>query len=270
MEILCPLCQNKLTIQDQYAGMVLKCPSCNGSFQAPSLPPGGLAPSPPPEPPPPLPQESAAAEPPPQPQPSTPLPPLPDGFNHIYFIAFKQEIVQWIAVAALGLIFVFSFFPWTTTSKMETTTDTKDIKDDEGNIKTTKVTNTITPKPVLESMWTTAFLTFIFYIIFYFLTLIFAVLVILLDKKVFSLPEGIKQLRRYRSLFVAGFGFLGFFMLLLHWASTLNFAEPNPNTAVFSIVMFLQFLVVVGPLLEYWLQRRQKDDLPPPRLALHW
>ena len=39
MELLCPSCQKKLTIPDQYAGQLMKCPLCQGIFTAPSLPP---------------------------------------------------------------------------------------------------------------------------------------------------------------------------------------------------------------------------------------
>jgi len=275
MEILCPLCQNKLAIPDQYAGQLVKCPTCAGMFQAPTLPgTPTMSPPPPPASPPPRPAPSAPVDaPPPEapqeqaPQPSTPLPPLPDGFNHIYFLTFKLEIISWIAVACLGLIFIFSFFTWTTVTKAaDYKKELLDVEDKDSPYTPSKFTKaTITP----QSMWNSS-VVFIFYIIFYFFTLIFAVLAILLDKKVFSLPEPLKKLRRYRSLFVAGFGFMSLFALLLHWASTINFSEPNPNTAVFSIVLFLQLLVVVAPLLEYWLQQRKKDDLPPPRLALHW
>jgi len=35
MQFLCPHCQKKLTVQDQYADKVIKCPSCSETFQAP-------------------------------------------------------------------------------------------------------------------------------------------------------------------------------------------------------------------------------------------
>jgi hypothetical protein len=43
MELLCPNCQKKLTVPDQYAGQLMKCPLCNGTFTTPSLPPAPSA-----------------------------------------------------------------------------------------------------------------------------------------------------------------------------------------------------------------------------------
>src|SRR5947207_3369204 len=37
MEIQCPSCQKKLSIGDQFAGELVKCPACSGVFMAPSL-----------------------------------------------------------------------------------------------------------------------------------------------------------------------------------------------------------------------------------------
>jgi hypothetical protein len=39
MELLCPSCQRKLTIPEQYAGQQMKCPLCNNMFTAPALAP---------------------------------------------------------------------------------------------------------------------------------------------------------------------------------------------------------------------------------------
>ena len=38
MELLCPSCQQKLTIPDHFAGQMAKCPMCNHTFTAPELP----------------------------------------------------------------------------------------------------------------------------------------------------------------------------------------------------------------------------------------
>src|SRR5438034_1070971 len=62
MELLCPSCQKKLTIPDQYAGQLMKCPLCTQTFTAPALPP---TPGP------------AMAPPPPPPIHLEPLPPMP-------------------------------------------------------------------------------------------------------------------------------------------------------------------------------------------------
>src|SRR5439155_27342045 len=39
MNILCPNCQRPLTVQEQYAGQMMKCPLCGGTFTVPALAP---------------------------------------------------------------------------------------------------------------------------------------------------------------------------------------------------------------------------------------
>src|SRR5262245_38159131 len=38
MDLVCPNCQQRLSIEDRYGGTVVKCPSCAGMLQAPVLP----------------------------------------------------------------------------------------------------------------------------------------------------------------------------------------------------------------------------------------
>src|SRR5262249_41582537 len=47
MELVCPKCQKKLTIPEQYAGQLMRCPLCQGFFNVPAASPtstGGTAP----------------------------------------------------------------------------------------------------------------------------------------------------------------------------------------------------------------------------------
>src|SRR6266446_4582719 len=46
MKLICPNCQKELTVPDQYAGQVMKCPLCAGNFTAPTLPQASSAPPP--------------------------------------------------------------------------------------------------------------------------------------------------------------------------------------------------------------------------------
>ncbi len=50
MNLLCPNCGKMLTVPEQYAGQMMKCPLCNGTFTVPALPSGPVEPSPPPPP----------------------------------------------------------------------------------------------------------------------------------------------------------------------------------------------------------------------------
>ncbi len=54
MNLLCPNCQKMLTVPEQFAGQLMKCPLCSGTFTVPALPAGGsdpAVPMPPPLPP---------------------------------------------------------------------------------------------------------------------------------------------------------------------------------------------------------------------------
>src|SRR5579871_1102703 len=86
MNLLCPNCQQMLTVPDEFAGQLMKCSLCNGTFTVPGLPGAAppashtdedvfsLRPETPPAPPPPAPPPSVtpsfSLEPPPPP-PST-------------------------------------------------------------------------------------------------------------------------------------------------------------------------------------------------------
>lgn len=148
MNLLCPNCQKMLTVPEQFAGQLMKCPLCAGTFNVPGLP----AAAPPPEalapqpalalsPPPAAPAETyglqhePAASPPalqlPPPGPTDALPPpatvpstpeLPPeapspspstiGYKKTRALYFNPRVLQWLAPAALLLVFFLQFFPW--------------------------------------------------------------------------------------------------------------------------------------------------------------
>src|SRR5271154_4684555 len=126
MEILCPNCQKKLTILEQYAGQMLKCPLCGGTFTAPALPPTpavpaaetyGLQPAPAPAPQifdkptqvantlPPGPAPSAPSAPPPE-------EPVPTEHTGRLSVSVSPRVTQYVPAVLLFLVFVLTFFPW--------------------------------------------------------------------------------------------------------------------------------------------------------------
>src|SRR5690242_15193101 len=127
MDFRCPSCQRDLTVPDEYAGQLMKCPLCQNTFQAPALPPP-VTPAPPATPPaaadtyavltdpaaplpsqpqaPPRKQEAPA--PPPPPSPPTP----PGDYTHTRTIWISPRVVPWIAPAAAVVVLLLSFFPW--------------------------------------------------------------------------------------------------------------------------------------------------------------
>lgn len=136
MNLLCPNCQKMLTVPEQYAGQLMKCPLCQGTFTVPTLPAAPPPPPPPPPPPsqpdiyrfqdpnPPAPppsmtpgystpviQPSAPAVPPPPPPP--PPPPLPPGeYTRKATIWFSPKVLQYVPAVAMVLLFILQMFPW--------------------------------------------------------------------------------------------------------------------------------------------------------------
>jgi len=134
MNLLCPNCQKMLTVPEQYAGQLMKCPLCSGTFTVPGLPAAppaaalpppaetyGVHPETPPSPsaspltasPPTPPLTSTASTAPPSTITGTPPPPRPPGAPMTFSIWFKPEVVRWVAPGALILCLIFMlFFPW--------------------------------------------------------------------------------------------------------------------------------------------------------------
>jgi len=135
MDFLCPSCQKMLTVPDQYAGTLMKCPLCQNTFQAPALPAkppplSAVGPATPPTPPP-APDLYGLKEPPasagPGPAgpalnrsvstaPAPPPPPLPGqsptGHSHERAIPLSPRVLPFIAPVCLALVFLLTFFPW--------------------------------------------------------------------------------------------------------------------------------------------------------------
>lgn len=129
MNLLCPNCQKMLTVPEEYAGQLMKCPLCSGTFTVPALP--GAA-SPPPPPPPPVGAESdifsirqeapppappvSHVEPMPSPPPVPPAPPPPplppQDYQHSAAVHLSPKVLPWIAPVCLLLVFFLQFFDW--------------------------------------------------------------------------------------------------------------------------------------------------------------
>lgn len=129
MNLLCPNCQKMLTVPDEFAGQMMKCPLCSGAFTVPGLPgvsqsaPPSIEPepdiysvrhdpSPPPEPPPllhspPPPPETTAIQTAPQ-KPSL----AREDYQHTSSGSLNPQVLPWIAPVCLLLVFFLQFFDW--------------------------------------------------------------------------------------------------------------------------------------------------------------
>jgi len=85
MNLLCPNCQKMLQVPEQYAGQLMKCPLCTGTFTVPALPQAPTAPPP---------------------------PPPPGGYSHTRSYTLNPRVVPWIAPLSLLVVFVLLFFSW--------------------------------------------------------------------------------------------------------------------------------------------------------------
>jgi hypothetical protein len=134
MDFLCPSCQKMLTVPDQYAGTLMKCPLCQNTFQAPALPAkppplSAAGPATPPTPPPPAPDFYGPKEPGAPPASAgtgpagpalnrsvatapAPSPPPTTGHQHERAIPLSPRVLPFIAPVCLALVFLLTFFPW--------------------------------------------------------------------------------------------------------------------------------------------------------------
>lgn len=133
MNLLCPNCQKMLTVPEEFAGQLMRCPLCNGNFTVPGLPSSvPLAPpssppeseiysirhepAPPPSfsPPPPLqplepsvPPSTATTTTPPPSKPSL----APEDYQHTLTGWLSPRVLPWIAPVCLLLVFFLQIIP---------------------------------------------------------------------------------------------------------------------------------------------------------------
>lgn len=112
MNLLCPNCQKMLQVPEQYAGQLMKCPLCTGTFTVPALPPQPSAPPPPPMV---QPQDQYTAAPPQpdySPGPDLSQGPPPAGYTHQRSYILSPRLLAWLAPLCLLAIFGLLFLPW--------------------------------------------------------------------------------------------------------------------------------------------------------------
>jgi hypothetical protein len=260
MDFRCPSCQKDLTVPDEYAGQLMKCPLCQNTFQAPSLPPP-LAPSPPdgadtysvatepsaPAPPAPPPRQEA---PPRKKETPAPPPPVPTGdYTQKQTIWISPRVVPWIAPAALLLALLLTFFPWAGYA-------------DGASYLAWGWGWFSAPK------WNP--LTF-----FYTLTLLFAFLAsvaitVLRLVPTFKPPQALEQVWPWRAGLVAFFAFLGLFFLLIQLLIGFQPEGDTLHTTIFVwLTLLVQLVALLGALLDFWLEIRGPGH-PMPRIDISW
>ncbi len=262
MDFRCPSCQRDLTVPDEYAGQLMKCPLCQNTFQAPALPP----PVAPPVTPPPAAEAgtySVATEPAPPPAqepprrkkeapaaPPAPPPPVPTGdYAHTRTIWISPRVVPWLAPVSLLVAFLLTLFPWA------------GYADGESYLAWGWGWGRSPQWNPLTSLYT--------------LMLLFALLLSVAITAVrlipgIKLPGALQQVWPWRAGLVAFFAFLGFFFLLLQLF--IGFSPPGDTlhtTPFVWLTLAVQFVALVGSLLEFWLEIRGPGR-PMPRIDISW
>jgi hypothetical protein len=262
MEILCPQCQQKLTISDQYAGQMMRCPLCNGTFTAPSLAPPlaappatyGMAvePAAAPLPVPPGPetisyQESPAVV---VQEPTAP-PPSPGEYSKSLRLKISSRILPFLAPISLVLVLLISFFPWA--YKFPVSLEEIDS--------------------AFSNAWSLGFgrngqVLIGMYLVFYIVTFLLAIPSTLISLGVLPMPPVIKGLGPWRVVVVGGPAVLAFFFLLIQYLTAVFRADAM--TLWYKLAFRIHFLVVIANLLEFWYLLRAKRNLPEPVLEVRW
>jgi hypothetical protein len=271
MDFRCPSCQKDLTVPDEYAGQLMKCPLCQNTFQAPALPPP-VAPTPAPpatpetyavtsEPAPPAPppaqqeaprrkKEAPAA-------PPTPPPPVPTGdYTHTRSCWISPRVTPWLAPAALLLAFLLTFFPWAIYFG---------VAGPEGS----------------HIAWGWGFsqgnaLTILYLLVLLFAFLLSGALTVVRFIPHFQVPHALQQVWPWRSGAVALFAFLGLFFLVMQLFIGFEPAKEVSfdigllhTTVVVWLTLLLQIVALVGALLDFWLEIRGPSR-PLPRIDMSW
>jgi hypothetical protein len=249
MEIHCPSCQRRLTIPDQYAGQMMKCPLCNNTFQAPALAP---VPAPATAPPPPLPPVGMTA-PPPLPtsvrpeEPSSPPSP-PGDYVHHWHVWISPRVVPWVVLGLVVLVFVLTFFPWL---REITILETHDVQSAWGSFEHGDG-------------------LLIVYDLLLVLLLLVSIPAAVVPLFAGSMPPGVRDLLKWRYVVVGGIALLSFLFLVLQLL--MGFHEEHRivviRTAFLTLAFWLHLLAILCCLLALWADFR--GNRPVPRLDILW
>lgn len=256
-----------LQVPDQFAGQMMKCPLCAGTFTVPALPqtPAAAmaparasAPPPPPSAPAPPPFSAPAAGGSPAPQPFTNNSPTPQplaGYQHIYSVWIRPELTRWLAPGALVAVFVLLFLPW--------------IGRFEGD------------KDLTYSGFQTAFGEHssglgTLYALLFLVSLVLAVGSSLLPS-MGTIPPALQQFMPWRTAFVTLACLVALVFIALQvlvgfgpeMVGTSMTAFLPYHTIWLRLAVFCHVLALAGAALDFWLAMRG-DQTPLPRIDVNW
>src|SRR5262245_31275362 len=294
MDLVCPTCQRKLTIDNRYAGMVVKCPLCNGNLQAPLL----LGAAPPPVLPPAAPPVSAPAAPPPPVNPPAPpsvpsVAPVPPSFPAAPPPPAPLPAAEVVPAAPSPAAAPPQALPPPVLDVAEVIAEPAPASvAPEGDYRRSyrihlrqDIVEWIAPIGVVAvfflslfpwvdretyamNLWELAFTErgyamYTFYtVVFVFLAFPIALVTFCVEKRWIPLPEGLRPWWRFRSLVVGGLVGLPFLFFLADYIN-FQFLPFGVQTAIAMKLAFrLHLLAVIGCTLQFWLELRKAANLP--------
>jgi hypothetical protein len=271
-----------LQVSEQFAGQVLKCEHCGAPYSVPVLPqapalsssavaasagnPGSSAAPPPSSDIYRLTQPEAAPPPPPRPElgsvPSSPpldgipLPQPVAGYQHLYSLWIKPQVVKWVPPVALTIVFVLQFAPWVVVPMRP------------GG-------NAVLVEHILTG-WQTGFGTYnngfgLVFTLAFLLSLVAAVAAVILPEvPPDRLHPRLHQALPWRAAIVFGLTAFAFLFLALEIVSGFGVEnEPSFGTGWFRLAVLAEIVAVVAAGLEWWLTLRGPQQ-PLPRIDISW
>lgn len=245
MKLICPSCQKELTVPDQYAGQVMKCPLCAGNFTAPTLPQApsapppspasapahtyGLAPepivpvtAPTPAPAPPRKKEPAAA---PTPAADAGPPPVTGDYQHRRSCTINTRILPWVATVCLGIVFLLQFFPWLGFYPGGTGVASQNAWQVAFGSYTvdSEYKSAFPPAADEDKKFPAASILVIFYVLLFLLLLLLAIGSLVVGLMPINLPPPVQKVLPWRWTIVGGLALLTFLFLMLQLLAGFNF-----------------------------------------------
>jgi hypothetical protein len=254
MDLICPSCQKRLTIEDGHAGLVVRCPMCNGMFQAPALPPV-TTPAPAPTPSvstapntaiAPTPEKHVTPTPvllssPPEAQPAT-----PENYTRTFTILLLPDVVAWVNPVCLTLIFVLSLFPW------------------------------YFREEYTLNLWQLAFTergfasSTLYTLVVIFLAWPLSIAVLGWEQGWIPNLPALEPYWRWRAALVGLLTLVPFLFFLSDYIWCQFRVFGNPTLFAMKLAFRLHFVAVVGSALAFWLEVRKWDQLTYPKVDVRW
>jgi hypothetical protein len=290
MQLQCPHCHKMLSVPEEFAGQMMKCPLCGGTFPTPSLPGaplGGFNPAPPAPPAPVLPEPyglapSAAPTPPPTDRPKlAPLPDLPasthpdapapprkkDRPPRNDEAEPKQRKLAPPEPATPGEykhIFSFGFdigiLTWLPPGLLTVVFLLSFFP---------WAADSVGSQNLWECAFSAPMVRFVFYVILFLLAWALSIASVVFNARLAPEPPFLQQLGPWRHAIAGGLSLLSFLFLAIAYIEWV-FLMPSPMTVWMRIAIRFHLLAVLFAALELWLDSRRKRREPPPRVEVRW